>query len=89
VFISKPDDYLFTKHIVFGVVKVMEMSIDEKYLDLEKNENKTDDDIFVLKKIKNICNKIIQKIMKKNYYESWEELRIDIDFDAPVVLTHV
>ncbi len=89
MFISKPDDYLFTKHIVFGVVKVMEMSIDEKYLDLEKNENKTDDDIFVLKKIKNICNKIIQKIMKKNYYESWEELRIDIDFDAPVVLTHV
>ena len=76
-FMTEPDDNL--QKILFGEVKEMTLDIDNICVDLVNNNKKFDDEIEFFKKN---YNKIY---MGKYFYESYEELKIDVEFMFDVV----
>jgi len=77
IFMTKSDDDL--QKILFGEVKEMTLDVDNICVDLVNNNKKFDDEIEFFKKNYN-------KIYKgKYFYESYEELKIDVEFMIDVV----
>ena len=75
-FTTKPDDDL--QKILVNEVKVMDMHFEDISIDLEKNLNKFDYEIEFFKQYykKNYS----RDEENKYYYDSWEELKIDVEF---------